>query len=77
MTDFRLNGPMGWYPQPSRFTYTLEDLNAAKLAARLEEAEWWEHLAPDCGDNSDGDCMYCERLAEIRAEKKKLDKSDG
>jgi hypothetical protein len=38
---------------------------------RLEEAEWWEHLAPDCGMPPSGspECMYCQRLAKLRAGK--------
>jgi hypothetical protein len=35
--------------------------------ARLDEAEWWEHLVPaDHGTEHASDCMYCERLLKLR-----------
>jgi hypothetical protein len=39
------------------------------LKARLEEAVWWEHLAPACNDadGPDPECEYCKRIAGIKA----------
>ena len=44
-------------------------LDEALRKARLDEAEWWGHLAQGHHDNSHkGEtCMYCQRLAALRA----------
>jgi hypothetical protein len=42
-------------------------LAEVKRVARLEEAKWWEHLAPECTTFKKSDCLYCQRLTELRA----------
>lgn len=43
-------------------------IRAREQAARLEEAEWWEHLVPsDHDEEGKSECLYCQRLAALRA----------
>lgn len=45
-------------------------VNVKCAEAKVEEAEWWEHLAPDCNMPPSGnpECMYCQRITQLQRE---------